>query len=110
MELPKPGDKIYIGSSFHISRGSDDVRGGLATIDEVQLCDHLPPDHVNYCMVTIEEVPGVAYNITHLRANQEKWKLQFGDSAAYPDPDIDTPWIQSGDIVDGKKYDGPPIW
>lgn len=110
MDLPKIGDKIYIGSSFHISRGSDDVQGGLATIDNVKVSDHLSSDHYNYCMVSVKEVPGPAYNYNYLKENQDKWKLQFGDKSAYPDPDIDTPWIESGDIVDGEVYKGSPIW
>ena len=36
-------------------------------------------------------------------------KLYKGDTA-HPDPDIDTPWIEEGDIVNGKVYKGNPIW
>ena len=37
MKLPEIGDTLYIPGSYHISRGSDDIDGGLATISEVQI-------------------------------------------------------------------------
>jgi hypothetical protein len=110
MKIPKKGDKIYVPTSLHISRGSDDVQGGLATIESVEISEHLPAGHYNSIMVSVKEVPGVGYNYTHLLEIQEKLAKEFGENAAYPDPDVDTPWIEEGDIVDGKPYNGSPIW
>jgi hypothetical protein len=42
--------------------------------------------------------------------DQEKNKELYGDQIAKPDPDIDTPWIEEGDWVNGQKYTGSPIW
>ena len=40
----------------------------------------------------------------------DKLKEQFGTNRGYADPDIDTPWIEDGDWVNGKVYHGPDIW
>jgi hypothetical protein len=106
----KIGDKLYIGSSYHISRGSDDVQGGLATIDSIEFSKFLPSDHYNYTMVGFEEIPGTGYNLNYLLENQEKWAIEFAGCEARPDPDIDRPWIESGDIVNCEVYHGEDIW
>lgn len=105
---PKKGDKIYVDTHLHISRGSDDVVGGLATVTNVT--DDISGGEP--CVfVEVKEHPGHSYNWSQfLEKQQEALKVQFGDKAAYPDPDVDTPWIEEGDIVDGKPYKGPPIW
>lgn len=110
MNIPKIGDKIYIPSSYHISRGSDDVQGGLATISRVEISKTLPADHVNAIMVLVEEISGTSYNYKNLMEKQEELKKEFGEKKACPDPDIDTPWIESGDIINDKPYSGPSIW
>lgn len=110
MKKPKIGDKIYIGTSLHISRGSDDVQGGLATIKRVIIHDYLPKNHSNYYAVEVEEVPGVEYGYSYLLEKQEEYKERFGDRAAYPDPDEDRPWIENGDYVNGKVWEGGDIW
>ena len=79
MKKPKIGDKIYVHSSFYISRGSDDFVGGLCTINEIEYSDHLPPDHYNYCSVGVEERPGTLYNYKYLLDEQDELKEQFGD-------------------------------
>lgn len=104
----KVGDKIYIPSRVFISRGSDDVVGGLATIKSIIEQTNVGQ---NCQFVEVEEVPGTRYNWTlYLKDIQEKLKSEFGDNKAYPDPDIDTPWIQDGDIVNGSVYHGPDRW
>lgn len=110
MKKPKIGDKIYVYSSFYISHGEDDFVGGLCTINEIEYSDNLPSDHCNYCMVGIEERPGTMYNYKVLLEEQEELKKEFGDQVGYPNPDINTPWIEKGDIVDEEVYDGDPIW
>jgi hypothetical protein len=105
---PKVGQKIYIRTSLHISSGHLDVAGGKATIKRVfkGMSGGVMVDFVE-----IEEVPGPQYNWEQfLSKEQEKLKKQYGKQKAHPDPDIDTPWIEEGDIVNGKKYHGPDIW
>lgn len=109
-KIPDVGDKIYIDNSFHISHGIDDVQGGIATISEIHISKTLPEDHMNSIFVSVKEIPGTKYNYISLMKEQEKLKQKFGDRKAYPDPDVDRPWIEDGDIVDGKVYHGKDIW
>ena len=111
MELPKKGDKLYIPSSYFISHGSDDVDGGLATIASIDVNKNLPEGHRNRIFVSFEETGAAhAYNLTILLEDQEKLAKEYAGKIATPSPDIDTPWIEDGDIVDGKEYHGPDIW
>ena len=104
----KIGDKIYIHGSCSISNGSSDVAGGLATIKKITngISGGEP------CrFVELEGIPGHSYNWDcYLKQDQAKLKKEYGKQKAKPDPDIDTPWIEAGDIVDGKVYTGKPIW
>lgn len=108
--IPKVGDEIYVGSSMSISNGSSDVVGGMAKVSSVDINERLGKDHVNGVMVSVEEHPGHGYNWHMLSEEQAELKKRFGKKRAYPDPDIDTPWIESGDIVNGKEWTGPPVW
>lgn len=110
MKKVKKGDKLYVKGSSYISRGSDDIAGGLATIRSIIINEDLPYDDYNKIMVTFEEIPGVSYNLTYLFSEQEKFSKIYKDQIAHPDPDIDTPWIEKGDIVNGKPYNGSSIW
>jgi hypothetical protein len=104
----KVGQKIYVGSHFYISHGSDDVVGGLATITKITK-GVSGGEKVLY--VEVAEHPGNCYNWTQFLSEQQKeLKKEFGRKKAYADPDIDTPWIEKGDLVDGKPYQGDPIW
>jgi len=110
--MVKVGDNIYVRNSFHISRGSDDVVGGLAEVTEVKT-------EYGSVWVSVKEHPGHSYNWDSLKDEQEGLKKEFGDKRAYPDPDVDTPWIAKGDYVgrsseldhdvDGH-YIGEDIW
>ena len=95
----KIGDDIYIPSAMYISRGSDDRVGGLAKIIKIDTNS-----------VTVDTFPNISFGYDNLLSQQEELKKTFGENRAYPDPDIDTPWIQSGDIVNGKVYSGPDVW
>jgi len=104
----KSGDKIYIPSVCYISRGSDDVQGGIATVDKVTTEISGGKDAI---FITILEVKGTKYNWSrYLQPMQDKLKKEFGDQIAKPDPDIDCPWIETGDTVNGKEYNGPDKW
>lgn len=105
---PEVGMQIYIPSSYHISRGSDDVEGGLATISEVRI-GISGGQEVSF--VYVKEVPGPSYNWDQvLEAEQEQLKKEYGKRKAHPSPDEDRPWIEDGDIVNGKVYHGKDIW
>lgn len=111
MEIPKIGDKLYIPSQLHITRGSDDIAGGLATISEVIVSDHLPIEHINSIMVKFKELnKASSYNYKDLLRQQDKLSVDYAGKIAHPDPDIDTPWIEKGDIVNGKPYQGNSIF
>jgi len=84
---PKAGMKIYIPTSLFISHGEDDVAGGIATINKIDLSKNLESDHYNYCMIGVKEVPGRRYNWNYLMENQSKWKKDYGKKIAHPDPD-----------------------
>jgi len=105
MKKPKVGSKIYINSSFYISHGSDDVEGGLATISKAEKipgCEEW--------FIEVKEIPGHGYNYELLMEDQKELKKEFGKRKAHADPDIDTPWIEDGDLVNGRVYHGKPIW
>src|SRR5688572_14579213 len=106
----KEGDQMYIPSAMYISRGSEDRVGGLATIKKIDVDKNLGSEHPNGVFVTFEEFPNSSFNYKYLLEQQEELKSKFGDKKAYPDPDVDTPWIQPGDIVNGQTYNGPDIW
>lgn len=96
----KVGDEMYIPSAMYISRGSDDRVGGLATIKEFR----------NNEMVVFCEFPNTVHSYEYLLTQQDELKKQFGNNKAYPDPDIDTPWIQNGDIVNGQPWTKGDVW
>jgi len=105
---PEIGDKIYVNSSYSISHGSDDFTGGLATV--IKVYKSMSGGDPNCLFVEIAE-GNRSYNWTQvLSEDQKKLKKQFGKEKAHLSPDIDTPWIEVGDMVDGKIYTGTPIW
>lgn len=106
----KKGDQMYIPSAFYISSGSKDRVGGLATIENIEVNKKLGADHFNGVMVSFKEFPGSSFNYKYLLEQQSELKKEFGNKKAYADPDIDTPWIEDGDTVNGKVYRGDPIW
>lgn len=75
-ELPKVGDDIYLPGAWYIDHGEDDKAGGLAEVVKVEKE-----------MVGVKEFPGSSYNWGYLRDNQEKWKKEYGNNRAHPDPD-----------------------
>lgn len=85
--IPVVGDKIYIPSAGYVYRGQDDVQGGLATIEKVEVSDTLPAHHINSIFIKVEEIPTSRYNYRLLMKEQMKLKKEFGDQVAGPDPD-----------------------
>lgn len=110
MNKPKIGDKIYIPTQLHISRGEDDIAGGLAEIDRIEISKHLPENHYNGIMVGFKGFNKAhSWNYNYLLENQDEWSKEYGNQIAKPDPDINTPWIQDGDYVNGSIYHGKDI-
>lgn len=102
------GSKIYIPGSMSISNGSSDVAGGQATISKIE--ENISAGE-KCRFVEVKEVPGHQYNWdTYLKPLQDQLKKEYKNQIAHPDPDIDTPWIEEGDIVNGEKYIGKSIW
>ena len=87
MKKPNLGDKIYVPSSFYLSRGRDDFHGGIATISKIEYNKFLPKNHINYIMVAIKERNNVRYNYRILMKEQEKLKKEHGNQIAKPCPD-----------------------
>lgn len=106
----KAGDKLYIPSAYYCSRGSDDVEGGLATVEGFKIHNELPTDHPNRVFVAFREHPGRSLNYQYVLDNQDEWAKEYAGKTAHPSPDIDTPWIEKGDIVNGRKWTGENIW
>ena len=112
VEKPEVGDSIYVPSQFYISHGSDDVRGGKATISKVK--KSMSGGKMVW-FVTVKET-GRGHNWSQfLKDDQKKLKKEYGNQVAHPDPDIDTPWLEAGDYYsDGRGnsgiYSGPPQW
>ena len=75
-----------------LSEGSSDVVGGLATVSKIE-------KKYSYIWVTVKEHPNRTHNWKLLRKEQAELKKQFGKRKAYPNPDIDTPWIEPGDTA-----------
>ena len=107
MEDLKIGQKIYVETHLYMSHGSDDVIGGLATVSKIK--DGISAGK-KVPFVSVKEHPGNSYNWKLLSQKQDQLKEEFGNQIAKADPDIDRPWIEDGDTVDGKIYHGPPVW
>lgn len=102
------GKKIYVDSSYYISHGEDDFTGGLATINKIET-GISGGKKVKF--IEVEENLGCMYNWDEFLANEQiKLKKEFGKRKAHKSPDINRPWIETGDIVNGKKYNGPDVW
>ena len=101
---------MYIPSAYYISSGSKDVVGGLATISNIKIHEDLDDSHPNKVFVSFVGFPATSHNYKHLLSKQEELKKEFGTQRAYPDPDVDTPWIEKGDIVNGEVWEGDDIW
>jgi len=62
---------IYVPSASHISRGSEDVVGGLARINKIE-------EMWGLTWVSVDEHPG-EYNWEFLYQQQDELKKEFGD-------------------------------
>ena len=80
-DTPKSGDVIYIPSEMFVSHGSDDIVGGKARITAVK-------ESGDRVWVMLERWPYVWDAWECLLPQQGHLKEAFGDSWAYPSPDL----------------------
>jgi hypothetical protein len=80
-DTPKAGDVIYVPAALHVYRGRDDFHGGKAIVSRVE-------EKWNSLFVEIEPRPGNGYNWAILKEQQEALANEYGDTWAYPDPDL----------------------
>ena len=95
----KIGDDIYVDTSLYMSHGSDDFHGGLCRISDIKTDKY-------GTWIEVSERTGHSYNYEVLLEEQAELKKEFGNRRGYPDPDIDTPWIEPGDHVTTTGPDG----
>lgn len=111
MKLPKIGDKVYLPSQYYISRGEDDIEGGIAEIDRIIISENLPLHHYNAIMIGFKGFDKArSWNYRYILENQKDWCKSYKGKFAHHSPDINTPWITKGDLVDGVVYNGPNIY
>lgn len=80
-QVPRIGDKVYIPTAGHLSRGVDDRLGGKATVSNVQLI-------LGSNFIYFHEFPGVSMRWEdNLAEKQEALAKEFGDGLARKDPD-----------------------
>ena len=85
LAIPKVDDDIYVQTALHLSRGRDDVVGGLARVTSVS-GGMSGGEAVHF--ITVKEISG-GFNWEHyLALEQENLKKEFGKQRAYPDPDL----------------------
>lgn len=58
-KIPYVGQKFYVPSSYHISNGSSDIEGGLATVKEAY--KSMSGGEMVW-FVELEEIPNSGYN------------------------------------------------
>ncbi len=84
MDVPKPGDVIYLDTDLYIRHGADDFRGGKAIVSEVRM-EGLG-QHMRW--IKVVQNPGTSYNWALLADKQAALALKFGDTWSHPDPDL----------------------
>ena len=84
----KPGDELYINSSWYIDHGEDDICGGIAVVKQV-VHKPVPANPVNDYFVYFEDIPN-GYNLTTLLepGKQAALKKQYDNRLAHACPDI----------------------
>lgn len=78
--LPKPGDIIYMDTELYLSHGEDDIIGGRAEIQEVQIDG-------DFVWIVFKLFPDSQYNWAQLEPIQAKLKDDFGLTWAHSRPD-----------------------
>ena len=84
MDVPKPGDVIYVDTELYLWHGVDDFRGGKAVVSAVRM--NGPGRQTPW--IEVVQNPGTSYNWEHLAEIQAELALKFGDTWSHPDPDL----------------------
>ena len=85
-ESVRPGDKLYVGSSYYIDHGEDDREGGIATVDYVKH-EEVPKNPVNSWFVYFVGLTS-GINLTILLEEQEKLERQYAGKLAHQCSDL----------------------
>jgi hypothetical protein len=85
MDIPKPGDIIYVDTDLYVWHGADDFRGGKATVSKVEMQNS---QGKQVAWVEVVENPGTSYNWAVLAEKQSELATQFGNNWAHADPDL----------------------
>ncbi|MGA2392007.1 MAG: hypothetical protein ABSH03_01495 [Candidatus Lustribacter sp.] len=99
MDIPKPGDIIYVETDLYVGHGVDDFRGGKARVAVVRMGDSTGLPLESGCArrtcrgkqvpwVEVVENPGTSYNWELLAEQQAKLATEFGDVWAHAAPDL----------------------
>lgn len=83
----KYGDILYIPTQLYIYSGWRDVAGGKATVRAVHVDEERPDNDCNKYTVSFFGFPRSLYNLKWILENREKWKEEYGERIAHPDPD-----------------------
>lgn len=88
MDIPKPGDIIYVETDLYVGHGVDDFRGGKATVAVVRMLGFGDSQGKQTPWVEVVENPGTSYNWELLAEKQAKLATEFGNNWAHADPDL----------------------
>ena len=85
MDVPKPGDVVYVDTDLFVWHGADDFRGGKATVSAVQMqISRGKPAP----FIEVAQNPGTLYNWAMRAEKQSELAAEYGNALAHPDPDL----------------------
>ena len=75
-----PGDELYVGDSWSIDHGEDDMDGGIAVVKRVY----------KQGITTFVEFVGLGHvlNLDFVLEHQDEWEKEFGNRLAHDCPDV----------------------
>jgi hypothetical protein len=85
VDIPKPGDVIYVDTDLYVWHGADDFRGGKAIIQAVRMGNSGGKETAS---VEVIQNPGTWYTWPLLAGKQAELAAKFGDTWAHADPDL----------------------
>jgi len=78
------GQEVYVPTRMYIEQGHLDIAGGLATVSKIEMSMSAGRD---VPFIGVKEIPGRLFNWEILASDQEKFRTEYGDQRARPDPD-----------------------
>ena len=79
----KPGDELYVGSSWSLDHGETDMCGGIAVVKRLQNWGNGKTIFVEF-----ENLENHAPNLEYVLEHQEEWKKEYGNRIAHDCPDV----------------------